>query len=90
MGVLVLRDRQYELYHLMVQIAFANSAFEEPTLAFTKIAMPDELAQVNDEHSGFFYHWIDPFSGRLVGQSFESSPARSTSFIINLFREDVT
>jgi len=90
MGILVLRTRTHELYHLMVQITFASSDSEEPTLTVTQIAMPNDMVKVNSKNSSFFYHWIDPFSGRLVGQSFESYPPRSTVFIINLFREYAT
>jgi len=90
MGIVVLRNHNHELYHLMVRVAFASSASEEPTLTFTKIVMPGELLRLNNENSGFFYLWTDPFSGRLVGQSFGSYSTRSTLFIINLFREYVT
>lgn len=87
MGVLVLRTRSHELYHLMVRIAFASPDSEEPTLTLSKIAMPDELVKVNNKNSSFFYLWIDPFNGQLVGQSFEFYPTRSTVFIINLFQK---
>lgn len=90
MGIVVLRNHNHELHHLMVRVTFAGSDSEEPTLTFTKIAMPGELLRLNNENAGFFYLWADPFSGLLVGQSFGSHSTRSTLFIIKLFREYVT